>query len=67
MAVENEPQLRSIEGTPYLGHANRLYFSGRLSSKALRPGSYRLKLVAGIGGLHSAPVAKAFAVAGSHR
>jgi hypothetical protein len=46
--------------------ANRLRFSGRLSGKALRPGHYRLKLVAGVGGLHSDPVAKAFAVRRTH-
>jgi hypothetical protein len=47
--------------------ANRLQFSGRIKGKALRPGSYRLKLAAGIGGLHAKPLAKSFAVARSHR
>jgi hypothetical protein len=46
--------------------ANRVRFPGRLKSKPLHPGHYRLKLVADIGGLHSPPVAKAFAVVRSH-
>jgi hypothetical protein len=46
---------------------NRLRFSGRLKGKALHPGKYRVKLVAGIGGQHSDPVAKAFAISRAHR
>ena len=45
---------------------NTVHFSGRLKGKALRSGRYRLNLVAGLSGLHSAPIAKTFAVARSH-
>lgn len=42
--------------------ANALRFSGRLKGKRLRPGRYRLKLVAHLAGTHSAPLARPFAI-----
>jgi hypothetical protein len=46
--------------------ANSVHFSGRLGAKALHPGHYRLKVIAGLGGQHSAPLARPFTVARSH-
>ncbi|HXD54576.1 MAG TPA: hypothetical protein VN618_07460 [Solirubrobacteraceae bacterium] len=55
--------LRGTLSTPALAGANRIPFTPRVSGRALKPGAYRLRIVATDGaGAHSAPASAGFTI-----